>query len=95
MLGLYRQTINRMHLLRRRGFSIAGSSQASHTEHRLILDALASRDPEAVATAMRQHVQAGFQRAIAAHSAEDAAPAAAAGDAAGKTARATVAEGPH
>jgi DNA-binding GntR family transcriptional regulator len=76
MLGLYRQVINRMHLLRRRGFSIAGSSQASHIEHRRILDALARRDPEAVAIAMRQHVQAGFQRAISAHSAEDAAPAA-------------------
>jgi hypothetical protein len=71
MPGLYRQVVNRMHLLRRRGFSIAGSSQASHTKHRLILEALASRDPKAVALAMRQHVQAGFQRAIAAHSAED------------------------
>ena len=76
MLGLYRQVINRMHLLRRRGFSIAGSSQASHTEHRRILDALARRDPEAVAIAMRQHVQAGFQRATSAHSAEDTVSAA-------------------
>jgi DNA-binding GntR family transcriptional regulator len=72
MLGLYRQVINRMHLLRRRGFSIAGSSQASHHEHRLILAALRSRDPDAVAQAMRQHVHAGFQRATSAGDASDA-----------------------
>ncbi|MFM0055489.1 FCD domain-containing protein [Paraburkholderia phytofirmans] len=94
MLGFYRQVVNRTHLLRRRGFSIAGSSQASHAEHRMILDALATRDPEAVALAMRQHVQAGFQRAIAAHSAEDAAAAAAAG-AAGEQAQASLADGPR
>jgi DNA-binding GntR family transcriptional regulator len=93
MLGLDRQVVNRMHLLRRRGFSIAGSSQASHTEHRRILDALARRDPEAVAIAMRQHVQAGFQRAISAHSAEDAAPAT--GVVAAKTARAILVDGPR
>jgi DNA-binding GntR family transcriptional regulator len=74
MLRLYRQVVNRMHLLRRRGFSIAGSSQASHTEHRMILEALATRDPEAAARAMRQHVLAGFQRATSAHDHELAAP---------------------
>ena len=97
MLGLYRQVVNRMHLLRRRGFSIAGSSQASHNEHRMILDALARRDPDAVALAMRQHVQAGFQRAISAHGAEDAAPAAGAASAiAGEaTAQSTLADDPR
>ncbi|HXZ08436.1 MAG TPA: FCD domain-containing protein [Paraburkholderia sp.] len=72
MLGLYRQVVNRMHLLRRRGFSISGSSKASHAEHRMILEALARHDPEAVARAMRQHVQAGFQRTTSAQDADDA-----------------------
>lgn len=67
LLGLYRQVVNRMHLLRRRGFSLAGSSAASHAEHRLILDALATRDAQTTASAMRGHVEAGFLRAVAAH----------------------------
>jgi DNA-binding GntR family transcriptional regulator len=67
LLGLYRQVVNRMHLLRRRGFSLAGSSAASHAEHRLILDALATRDAQTTACAMRGHVEAGFRRAVAAH----------------------------
>lgn len=71
LLGLYRQVVNRMHLLRRRGFSIAGSSAASHAEHRIILDALATRNAEETARAMRQHVESGFQRALAAHHPEE------------------------
>jgi len=71
LLGMYRQVVNRMHLLRRRGFSLAGSSEASHAEHRQILDALASRDAETAGRAMRQHVENGFQRALAGHHLED------------------------
>lgn len=71
LLGVYRQVVNRMHLLRRRGFSLAGSSAASHAEHRIILHALANRDADAVACAMRQHVENGFKRAITAHSLEE------------------------
>jgi phosphonate utilization transcriptional regulator len=71
LLGIYRQVVNRMHLLRRRGFSLAGSSAASHTEHRVILDALATREAEATARAMRQHVEHGFQRALTAHHLEE------------------------
>jgi DNA-binding GntR family transcriptional regulator len=71
LLGLYRQVVNRMHLLRRRGFSLSGSSAASHAEHRVILEALATRDAESTARAMRQHVESGFQRAIAAHHIEE------------------------
>ena len=66
MLGLYRQVVNRMHLLRRRGFLLAGGSEASHAEHRAILAGLARRDPDAVALAMREHARAGFQRTIGA-----------------------------
>jgi DNA-binding GntR family transcriptional regulator len=67
LLAMYRQVVNRMHLLRLRGFSVAGSSQASHEEHRHILAALATRNPDAAAKAMREHVMNGFHRAMAAH----------------------------
>ena len=77
LLGLYRQVVNRMHLLRRRGFSVSGSSTASHAEHRIILDALTTRNAEATARAMRQHVESGFQRALAAHQLEESMAAAA------------------
>jgi phosphonate utilization transcriptional regulator len=75
LLGVYRQVVNRMHLLRRRGFSLAGSSSASHAEHRAILQALATRDPDVAAQAMRQHVHNGFQRALTAHHLEEKTPA--------------------
>jgi DNA-binding GntR family transcriptional regulator len=67
LLTMYRQVVNRMHLLRLRGFSVAGSSQASHEEHRHILAALATREPDTAAKAMREHVMNGFHRAMAAH----------------------------
>lgn len=60
LLTVYRQVINRMHLLRRRSFS--GGNAASHREHRAIVSALASRDGAAAARAMRQHVENGFER---------------------------------
>lgn len=44
--GLYRQVVNHMHLLRRRSFSIGGSSCASHAEHWIILEALITRNAE-------------------------------------------------
>ena len=62
LLKLYRQTVDRMHLLRRRGFDRAGASAASHAEHRTILQALERRDPLAASAAMREHVTAGHQR---------------------------------
>jgi len=71
LLGVYRQVVNRMHLLRRRGFSLSGSSAASHAEHRIILDALSSRDADAAASAMRLHVENGFKRADTAHHLEE------------------------
>jgi DNA-binding GntR family transcriptional regulator len=63
-----------MHLLRRMSFS--GGSATSHREHREILAALATRDPEAAAAAMHAHVQNGFERMRAASSGSDADPAA-------------------
>ena len=66
LLALYRQVVNRMHLRRRRGFSSSGSSAASHEEHRTNLAALATRDADATALAMRKHVLSGLHRAISA-----------------------------
>jgi DNA-binding GntR family transcriptional regulator len=70
LLKLYRQTVDRMHLLRRRGFMRAGANAASHSEHREILAALASRDPDAAACAMRSHVMSGFERTFEARGVE-------------------------
>ncbi|ARP85399.1 GntR family transcriptional regulator [Bordetella genomosp. 9] len=71
LLGVYRQVVNRMHLLRRRGFTLAGSSAASHAEHRAILQALAARDADAAANALRQHALNGHRRALTAHRLEE------------------------
>lgn len=62
LLQMYRQVVDRMHLLRRRGFERTGGSGASHAEHRVIVEALSSRDPLAAAEAMRNHVVGGFER---------------------------------
>ncbi len=64
LLTLYRQIINRLHLLRRRSF--AAGNEASHREHRAILAALATRAPDAAAAALRAHVFQGFDRMRAA-----------------------------
>ncbi len=66
LLQMYRQIVDRMHLLRRRGFERAGGSGVSHAEHRIIVDALASRDPAKAADAMRGHVTGGFDRTFGA-----------------------------
>ncbi|UPG73659.1 GntR family transcriptional regulator [Roseomonas gilardii subsp. gilardii] len=66
LLGFYRQVIDRMHLLRRRGFETDSSSAASHREHLAILRALQLRDADAASRAMGQHVSNGFERTIGA-----------------------------
>ena len=58
----YRQVIDRMHLLRRRNFDEEQGSVASQEEHRAIVDALATGDPETVVAAMRRHVVQGYFR---------------------------------
>lgn len=60
LLTVYRQVINRMHLLRRRSFS--GGNAASHKEHRAIIRALLAHDGAGAALAMRRHVENGFER---------------------------------
>ncbi|WP_018913268.1 FCD domain-containing protein [Thiomonas sp. FB-6] len=65
LLEFYRRVIDRMHLLRRRYFSVTHESQASQDEHRAIVDALATHDPERAAATMRAHVGHGYQRLVA------------------------------
>ena len=65
LLEFYRRVIDRMHLLRRRYFSVTHESHASQDEHRAIVDALATRDPERAAATMRGHVGRGYQRLVA------------------------------
>ena len=65
LLEFYRRVIDRMHLLRRRYFSVTHESHASQDEHRAIVDALATREPERAAQTMRAHVGRGYQRLIA------------------------------
>lgn len=62
LLEFYRQVIDRMHLLRRRNFEEAQGSAASQKEHRAVVDALATGNPETVVAAMRRHVVNGYAR---------------------------------
>ncbi len=65
LLEFYRRVIDRMHLLRRRYFSVTHESHASQGEHRAIVDALATGDAERTASTMRAHVAGGYQRLVA------------------------------
>jgi DNA-binding GntR family transcriptional regulator len=62
LLEFYRRLIDRMHLLRHRYFSVTHVTHDSQVEHRAIVDALATRDPDCAAHAMREHVVRGYQR---------------------------------
>lgn len=74
LLEMYRQVVNRMHLVRRQSFATAGSSAASHAEHRQILEALQTGDPETAGAAMRAHVEGGYARNILARAHDPADP---------------------
>lgn len=65
LLEFYRRVIDRMHLLRRRYFSVTHESQASQDEHRAIVEALATRDADRAASTMRAHVGQGYRRLVA------------------------------
>ncbi|MCV0426924.1 MAG: GntR family transcriptional regulator [Roseibium sp.] len=58
----YRWIVNQLHLFRRRGLVQEGNLVVSNQEHRVIIDALLARDPEAAEIAMRQHVAGGWAR---------------------------------
>ena len=66
LITLYRRLINEMHLLRRHGLVHGGGLSVSNGEHRAIVDALASRNPDTAARTMREHVVRGRARMVAA-----------------------------
>jgi DNA-binding GntR family transcriptional regulator len=62
LLDIYQRLINELHTVRRNGLLRGGGLAVSNVEHRRIVDALAARDPDAAAAAMRAHAVAGEQR---------------------------------
>ena len=62
LLEFYRKVVDRMHLLRRRNFSVQYGSEASQAEHRAIVEALGTYDPVHVGAIMRAHVTNGYRR---------------------------------
>lgn len=69
LLEIYRRLINETHLMRRRSIALGAGRLASSQEHRQIVRALASRDPEVATRAVRNHVISGRDRFIAAQTA--------------------------
>jgi len=65
LLEFYRKVVDRMHLLRRRNFSVTYGSEASQAEHRAILEVLTTGDPVQAGAAMRTHVVNGYRRLTA------------------------------
>ncbi len=74
LLEIYRRLINETHLMRRRSIAEGQGRLASSQEHRQIVRALATRDPDMAVRALRNHVVSGRDRFIAAQTAHDAAP---------------------
>jgi len=62
LLEFYRMVIGRMHLMRRRNFSVSLGSEKSQAEHRQIVEALKTGDPVRAGMEMRAHVMNGYQR---------------------------------
>jgi DNA-binding GntR family transcriptional regulator len=62
LLEFYRLVIGRMHLMRRHNFTVIVGAEASHVEHREILEALKTRDSIVAGAAMRDHVMKAHQR---------------------------------
>lgn len=65
LLEFYRKVIDRMHLLRRRNFSVGKGASASQVEHRSIVEALRTGNPERTSAAMRAHVVNSYRRLAA------------------------------
>jgi phosphonate utilization transcriptional regulator len=67
LASIYRRLMNELHLQRRQGLA-GGGIRVSNAEHATIVEALATRDPDRAAAAMREHVMAGrhrWQRSVA------------------------------
>jgi DNA-binding GntR family transcriptional regulator len=65
LLRFYRTVIDRMHLLRRRNFSVTHGRASSQVEHRDIVDALQTGDPAHAGMSMRTHVLNSYHRLVA------------------------------
>jgi phosphonate utilization transcriptional regulator len=65
LLEFYRKVVDRMHLLRRRNFTVTHGSEVSQAEHRAIVEALATGDPAHAGASMRAHVTNGYRRLTA------------------------------
>jgi phosphonate utilization transcriptional regulator len=55
LLGTYRRLVNELQLFRRRALA-SGGLAVSNREHRTIVDAIAARNPQRAAAALRQHI---------------------------------------
>lgn len=62
LLDMYGRLTNELHTVRRNGLLRGGGLAVSNIEHRNIVEALAARDAEAAAAALRAHVSAGDLR---------------------------------
>lgn len=67
LLEFYRRVIDRMHLIRRQSFAARDGANPSRTEHRAIVEGLASRDAVRAASCLRRHVENGYQRFLDMH----------------------------
>ncbi len=74
MLDIYRKLLNELALYRRHSLGQPGAMRSSVDEHRGILAAIRSGDPDAAGNTMRDHILASGERLQRAH--ESAAPAA-------------------
>jgi len=63
--AMYRRLTDQMHLLRRRGYESGDGLLKSHAEHAAILDALASREADAIVLAIKTHSMNGMMRYLA------------------------------
>jgi DNA-binding GntR family transcriptional regulator len=62
LADMYRRLTNELHTVRRNGLLRGGGLSVSNVEHRAIVDALAARDANSAAAALRTHVAAGGRR---------------------------------
>jgi DNA-binding GntR family transcriptional regulator len=64
LLEIHRQVMNEMHLMRQRSIFKGGGIKVSIQEHRVLLKALATRNGDKAAQAVRAHVLAGRTRLL-------------------------------
>jgi DNA-binding GntR family transcriptional regulator len=62
LLEFYRLVTGRMHLMRRYNFSVSVGSEKSQAEHRQMVAALKTRNPDVAGAALRDHVMEAYQR---------------------------------